>query len=59
MSGVIDIVPVEGKAMLERFIRVGMSVNAGDPNYIAPLLFERRDALSKPVRHLARYKDYV
>jgi len=47
MTGKIDIVPVEGKAMLERFIRVGMDVNADDPNYIPPLLFERRDALSK------------
>ena len=46
MSEPIQIVPVEGKAMLERFIRLPMRLNANDPAWISPLLFERREALS-------------
>ncbi len=42
----MEIVPVASKAELERFIRVPMRINARDPNYIAPLMFERREALS-------------
>jgi hypothetical protein len=45
----MQIVPVEGKAMLERFIRVPMRLNANDPSWIAPLMFERREALSAKV----------
>ncbi len=42
----MEIVPVATKSELERFIQVPMRINAGDPNYIAPLMFERREALS-------------
>ncbi len=42
----IEILPVASSAELERFIRVPMRLNAGDPNWIAPLMFERREALS-------------
>lgn len=42
----MEVVPVNSKADLERFIRVPMRINARDPNYIAPLMFERREALS-------------
>lgn len=42
----LKIIPVSSQAELERFIRVPMRINAADPNYIAPLLFERREALS-------------
>ena len=42
----MEIIPVASKADLERFIQVPMRINAGDPNYIAPLMFERREALS-------------
>jgi hypothetical protein len=42
----VDILPVATPAELERFIRLPMRLNAGDPNWIAPLLFERREALS-------------
>jgi hypothetical protein len=46
MAGEIEIIPVEGSALLERFIKVPMRLQADDPNYIAPLMFERREALS-------------
>ncbi len=42
----VEILPVSGRAQLERFIRVPMDLNAGDPKWIAPLMFERREALS-------------
>ena len=42
----IEILPVASSAELERFIRVPMRLNAGDPHWIAPLMFERREALS-------------
>ncbi|WP_293480109.1 dATP pyrophosphohydrolase [Phenylobacterium sp.] len=44
--GGVQIQPVETAADLERFIRVPMRLGAGDPNYIAPLMFERRESLS-------------
>jgi len=46
MSGPIALTPVASKGELERFIRLPMRLSASDPNYIAPLLFERREALS-------------
>jgi hypothetical protein len=42
----VEIVAVRSKAELERFIQVPMRLNAGDPHWIAPLMFERREALS-------------
>jgi hypothetical protein len=42
----ITIEPVSTGAQLERFIRVPMRLNAKDPSWIAPLMFERREALS-------------
>jgi hypothetical protein len=42
----VEMVPVQSKAELESFIRLPMRLNAGDPNWIAPLMFERREALS-------------
>jgi len=42
----IQIVPATSPAERDRFIAVGNRVNAADPNYIAPLWMERRDALS-------------
>ena len=46
-----DIVPVAGKADLDRFIKVPWAIYAGDPNWIAPLVIERRghlDAKANP-----------
>ncbi len=42
----VEIVPVTNDTELERFIRVPMTINASDPNWVAPLMFERREALS-------------
>lgn len=42
----VQVAPVTTKAELERFIRVPMRLSARDPNYVAPLLVERREALS-------------
>jgi len=42
----VEIIPVRSKAELDRFIRVPMRLGAGDPNYIAPLMFERGEALT-------------
>ncbi len=42
----IVIEPVASRAQLDRFIRLPNRLNAHDPNYVAPLLMERRQALS-------------
>ena len=42
----IEIIPVEGKALLDRFIRVPERLHRDDPHYVAPLHLERRDALT-------------
>jgi hypothetical protein len=42
----IRVQEVSGKDMLEAFIRVPWSVYGDDPNWVPPLLLERREALS-------------
>jgi hypothetical protein len=54
----IDILPVTTSAELERFIRVPMRLNAGDPNWIAPLMFERREALSPKHNPFFQHADH-
>lgn len=44
-AGVI-VTPVRTSADLDRFIRVPMRLNKDDPNWISPLMSERREALS-------------
>ncbi|MBU1377135.1 MAG: dATP pyrophosphohydrolase [Alphaproteobacteria bacterium] len=44
--GGVEIVAVQSKAELDRFIRVPMRLGAGDPNYIAPLILERGESLT-------------
>lgn len=44
-DGVIDILPVQGKAMMEQFIRLPYRLNRSDPAWVPPLLMERREAL--------------
>jgi hypothetical protein len=45
-SGGIAVVPVSTPGELDRFIRLPMRLNRHDPNYIQPLLMERREALT-------------
>ena len=45
-TSAIDIVPVQGKALLEEFIRVPWSLYRDDPCWVPPLLAERRQAFS-------------
>lgn len=42
----LQIVPVASKAELNRFIQVPMRLGSGDPNYVAPLMFERQESLT-------------
>jgi hypothetical protein len=58
MSGPLQIIPVVSEADLERFIAVPMRLGAGDPNYIAPLLFERREALSPKKNPFFQHADH-
>ena len=54
----VEIVPVSNKKELERFIRVPMRLGADDPNYIAPLMFERREALSPKINPFFQHADW-
>jgi hypothetical protein len=54
----IEIIPVSTKGELERFIAVPMRLMAKDPNYIAPLMFERREALSPKINPFFQHADH-
>lgn len=54
----VEVIPVQSKAELERFIRVPMRLMANDPKYIAPLMFERREALSPKTNPFFQHADY-
>jgi hypothetical protein len=53
----VQIVPVATPAELDRFIRVPMRLNADDPNYVAPLIMERQEALSAKVNPFFAHAD--
>lgn len=42
----LDVLAVEDGASMKRFIRLPLRLNAGDPNYVPPLLMERSESLS-------------
>jgi hypothetical protein len=42
----LRLVPVSTSAELDRFVRLPMRLSAHDPKYIAPLIMERKEALS-------------
>lgn len=42
----VTVSPVRTKAEMERFLALPQRLNAKDPNWVAPLLMERREALS-------------
>jgi hypothetical protein len=54
----VEITPVTTSAELERFIRVPMRLMAGDPHYVAPLMFERREALSPKINPFFKHADH-
>jgi hypothetical protein len=54
----VEIIPVSTGAELERFIKVPMRLMAGDPNYVAPLMFERREALSPKTNPFFQHADH-
>ena len=45
-GGGIEVIAVEGRAALERFIQLPETLYRADPNFIPPLRQERRDALT-------------
>ena len=53
----VEVIPVESKAELERFIRLPMRLSAHDPAWVAPLMFERREALSKKINPFFQHAD--
>jgi hypothetical protein len=42
----LQIIPVEGAALMRRFIRLPATLNAHDPNWITPLEMEREESFS-------------
>jgi hypothetical protein len=53
----VEIIPVETSAELKRFIRVPMRLSKKDPNWVAPLMMERLDALSRKVNPFFQHAD--
>lgn len=53
----VEIIPVSTKAELERFVRVPMRLSAKDPNWVAPLIFERLEALSPKTNPFFQHAD--
>jgi hypothetical protein len=53
----VEIIPVETQAELKRFIRVPMRLSKNDPKWVAPLIIERLDALSKKVNPFFQHAD--
>jgi GNAT superfamily N-acetyltransferase len=50
MTAGIEVLPVAGRADLERFLRLPWRLYEGDPNWVAPLLSDVRAALN-PAKH--------
>jgi hypothetical protein len=57
----LNIVPVTGRDDLRQFLRVPYTIYADDPNWIAPLLIERREHLAKknPYFAHARWQGFI
>lgn len=56
-TGGVEIQPVAGKAMLDRFIRLPMRLGRSDPNYIPPLIFERQESLTPKTNPFFEHAD--
>jgi hypothetical protein len=57
MTTNLTVTPVRSKAELERFVRLPVRLNATDPAWIAPLLMERREALSPKINPFFSHAD--
>ena len=53
----IDIVPAVTPAEMDRFVRLPLRLNAGDPAWSPPLLMERREALSPKINPFFQHAD--
>ncbi len=53
----LDLVEVDGKADLDRFIKVPWGIYAGDPNWVPPLVIERRGHLGRKSNPFYRHAD--
>ena len=54
----VTIIPVTTRAHLDRFIRVPMDLNRHDPNWVSPLIIERKEALSPKHNPLFKHLDH-
>ena len=52
----LEILPAVTKQQRETFVRVPFDINRGDPNWVPPLLFDRRDQIS-PKHPFFRHAD--
>ena len=57
MSGALTLAPVRTRAELERFVRLPMRLNAGDPAWVSPLISERMEALSASTNPFFEHAD--
>lgn len=53
----LSIVKVDSDKLLERFIRLPMRLNKDDPNWVSPLLQERREALSRKINPFFKHAE--
>jgi hypothetical protein len=53
----VEIIPVGTQAELKRFIHVPMRLSKNDRNWVAPLIIERLDALSRKVNPFFQHAD--
>ncbi len=55
--GAVEILPVEGKAALDRFIRVPWRIYWDDSQWVPPLVFERRQHLDRKANPFFRHAE--
>lgn len=61
MTGAIEVVPVEDRGAFRAFLALPSRLHRDDPNYVAPLLLERREALGprSPIRGHAEVRYWL
>jgi hypothetical protein len=53
----LTVIPVTTKAELARFVQLANRLNAGDPNWVVPLMFERMAALTPKTNPFFQHAD--